>query len=212
MNGEPRLSNFDANRRSMLDDGSVGEVVLIRHGETEWSKTRRHTSSTDLPLTPVGERQAKALGPSLAARRFAAVLSSPRQRARRTAELAGLTISAVDDDLAEWNYGRYEGLTTEEIRYVQPDWLLWKDGCPDGESPDQAGTRMDRVLMRVGLLLASGDVALVGHGHALRVLAARWLGLPPSHGRLLRLDTATLSALGFEHGSQVVSRWNAPVA
>jgi broad specificity phosphatase PhoE len=189
----------------------MGEVVLVRHGETEWSKAHRHTSSTDLPLTPAGERQAQALAPALAGRRFAAVLSSPRQRARRTAELAGLPVTAIDHDLAEWQYGRYEGLTTAEIRSTRPDWLLWTDGCPDGESPAQVGARVDRVLARVRTLLTGGDVALVGHGHALRVVAARWLGLPPPDGRLLRLDTATLSTLGFEHEWEVVLRWNAPV-
>src|SRR5688572_10781481 len=150
----------------MVDDGPVGEVVLVRHGENEWSRAHRHTSSTDLPLTPEGERQAKALGPALAARRFVAVLSSPRQRARRTAALAGLTISAVDDDLAEWNYGEYEGMTTAEIRQTRPDWLLWTHGCPDGESPDQAGARLDRVLTRVVPLLAVGYVAVRRHAPA----------------------------------------------
>ena len=190
----------------------MGEVVLIRHGETEWSAARRHTSFTDLPLTSAGEQQAKALAPALAGRRFAAVFSSPRQRARRTAELAGLTISAVDDDLAEWDYGQYEGLTTEEIRRKDPNWVLWTDGCPGGESPAQVGARVDRVLMRVRPILESGDVALVGHGHTSRVVGARWIGLPPAHGRLLRLDTATLSVLGFEHEWEVLSRWNAGVS
>lgn len=189
----------------------MGDVFLVRHGETEWSKAHRHTSSTDLPLTAAGERQARALAPALAGRRFAAVLSSPRQRARRTAELGGLPVTAVVEDLAEWDYGQYEGLTTDEIRRTRPDWLLWTDGCPGGESPAEVGGRIDRVLAGVGALLAGGDVALVGHGHALRVLAARWLGLWPTEGRLLRLDTGTLSTLGLEHESRVVVRWNAPV-
>jgi probable phosphoglycerate mutase len=196
----------------MPDDGPVGDVILIRHGETEWSAAGRHTSYTDLALTPTGERQARALTPRLAGRRFAAVLSSPRQRAWRTAELAGLTVSAIEDDLAEWNYGRYEGLTTVEIRRTRPDWVLWTDGCPDGESPAQVGARVDRVLTRIRPLLADGDVALLGHGHTLRVVGARWIGLAPGQGRLLRLDTATLSTLGFEHESEVVLRWNAPVS
>ena len=194
----------------MTDDVRMGDLVLVRHGETEWSRAHRHTSSTDLALTPTGDRQARALAPALAGRPFAAVLSSPRQRATRTAELAGLTVTAVDHDLAEWNYGQYEGLTTDEIRRTRPDWLLWTDGCPDGESPAQIGARIDRVLARVRPLLTGADVALVGHGHALRVVAARWIGLPPSDGRLLRLDTATLSTLGFEHEREVILRWNAP--
>jgi probable phosphoglycerate mutase len=193
-------------------DVVVGDVVLLRHGETEWSAVGRHTSYTDLPLTPAGDRQATALAPALAGRHFVAVLSSPRQRARRTAELAGLTVSAVEDDLAEWNYGRYEGRTAAEIRRTDPNWVLWTDGCPDGESPLQVGARVDRVLSRVRPLLAGGDVALVGHGHALRVVGARWIGLVPAHGRLLRLDTATLSVLGFEHEAEVVLRWNSPVS
>jgi probable phosphoglycerate mutase len=189
----------------------MGNVVLVRHGETEWSRTHRHTSYTDLPLTPAGERQAEALAPALAGRRFAAVFSSPRQRALRTADLAGLAVTAVDDGLIEWDYGEYEGLTTQEIRTNRPDWNLWTDGCPGGESPEQVGARLDAVLARVRPLLDQGDVALVGHGHALRVLGARWAGLPPSAGRVLRLDTATLSELGFEHEWEVILRWNAPV-
>jgi len=188
----------------------MAEVVLVRHGETEWSRAGRHTSFTDLPLTPEGERQAHALAPALASRPFVALLSSPRRRARDTARLAGLTISSVDDDLAEWDYGDYEGLTTEEIHRHRPDWLLWTDGCPGGESPEQVEKRFDRVVERLGSLANAGDVAVVGHGHALRVLAARWVGLPAAAGRLLRLDTATLSALGFEHTSRVVLQWNAP--
>jgi broad specificity phosphatase PhoE len=188
----------------------MGDIILIRHGETEWSRTHRHTSYTDLPLTAEGERQAKALGRALSGRRFVAVLSSPRQRARRTAELAGLTVTAIDDDLVEWNYGEYEGVTTEEIRRSRPGWTLWTDGCPGGESPEQVAARVDRVLQRVRPLLEQGDVALVGHGHCLRVLGARWVGLPPSAGGLLRLDTATLSGLGFEREQQVIQRWNNP--
>jgi probable phosphoglycerate mutase len=189
----------------------MGIIVLVRHGETEWSKAHRHTSYTDLPLTPVGERQAKALAPALADRRFVAVISSPRQRARRTAELAGLAVTTVDDGLVEWDYGEYEGLTTAEVRATRPGWQLWTDGCPGGESPEQVGARLDPVLARVRPLLDGGDVALVGHGHALRVLGARWVGLPPSAGKLLRLDTATLSELGFEHEWEVLQQWNSPV-
>jgi broad specificity phosphatase PhoE len=189
----------------------MGDVVLIRHGETEWSRTHRHTSYTDLPLTPEGERQARALARALAGQRFVAVISSPRQRALRTAELAGLTVTAIDEDLVEWDYGEYEGVTTEEVRRSRPGWTLWTDGCPGGESPEQIGARVDRLLGRVHPLLARGDVALVGHGHCLRVVGARWVGLPPSGGALLRLDTATLSRLGYEREQRVILRWNLPV-
>ena len=171
----------------------------------------RHTSYTDLELIPDGEQQARALGPALAHRTFAAVVSSPRKRALRTAELAGLDVTEVDDDLVEWDYGEYEGVTTAEVHRTRPDWQLWRDGCPGGESPDQVGARLDRVLAAAVPALDAGDVALVGHGHALRVAGARWVGLPPSGGGLLRLDTATLSVLGHEHGNQVIRRWNAPV-
>ncbi len=183
-------------------------VVLVRHGQTEWSPIGRHPSATDLPLTPAGDEEARSLAPMLRAHRFAAVLSSPRQRARRTAELAGLTVTAVDDDLAEWNYGEYEGLTSAEINSGRPGWDLWADGCPGGETPTDVGARLDQVVGRVRTLLADGDVAVVGHGHALRVLAARWVGLPAAGGALLRLDTATVSTLGYEHDRPVVVRWN----
>jgi probable phosphoglycerate mutase len=188
----------------------MGDVVLVRHGETEWSAIGRHTSHTDLDLTDTGQEQALFLGARLVDRKFAAVLSSPRRRALRTAELAGLTVTAVDDDLAEWDYGEYEGVTTEQIQAQRPDWSLWTDGGPGGESPGQITVRVDRLLARVRPLLARGDVALVGHGHCLRVVAARWVGLPASGGGLLGLDTATLSELGFEHGAPVVQRWNNP--
>ena len=188
----------------------MAEIVLVRHGQTSWSASHRHTSYTDLELTPEGERQARQLGTALGGRRFAAVLSSPRRRAVRTAQLAGLSVTEVDDDLAEWNYGAYEGLTTAQIRQQRPDWLLWTHACPDGESPEQVGSRLDRVLRRVSALLDRGDVALVAHGHCLRVAGARWIGLPPSGGGLLRLDTATISVLGHEHERPVIRRWNAP--
>ncbi|WFF05204.1 histidine phosphatase family protein [Micromonospora sp. WMMD1076] len=188
----------------------MNEILLIRHGETTWSAAHRHTSYTDLELTADGERQARALAPLLAVRRFARVLSSPRQRATRTAALAGLTVDAIEPDLAEWNYGEYEGRTTADIQAERPGWTIWTDGGPGGESPEQVGARLDRVLDRVASLLEDGDVALVGHGHSLRVLGARWIGLPPSAGALLRLDTATLSVLGHEHGRRVVRRWNLP--
>ncbi|WP_089154010.1 histidine phosphatase family protein [Micromonospora sp. NBS 11-29] len=188
----------------------MNEILLIRHGETTWSASHRHTSYTDLELTPDGERQARALAPLLAGRRFVRVLSSPRQRATRTAHLAGLTVDATDPDLAEWHYGEYEGRTTAAIHEERPDWSVWTDGGPGGESPEQVGARLDRVLDRVAPLLERGTVALVGHGHSLRVLGARWIGLPPSAGALLRLDTATLSVLGHEHGRRVIQRWNLP--
>ncbi|GAA4602863.1 putative phosphoglycerate mutase [Actinoplanes octamycinicus] len=185
------------------------EIVLIRHGQTEWSANGRHTSFTDLELTGEGEAQARRAGERLGGRRFAAVLSSPRRRALRTAELAGLTVTEVTEDLAEWNYGEYEGITTKEIRAGRPDWSLWAHGCPGGESPAEVGARLDRVLARAREL--DGDVALVGHGHSLRVAGARWVGLPPSAGGLLKLDTATLSTLGFEHAvDPVLTSWNAP--
>jgi probable phosphoglycerate mutase len=191
--------------------GDVAEIVLIRHGQTEWSANGRHTSYTDLPLTPEGERQAAKVGEALAGVHFAAVLCSPRQRAVRTAEIAGLAITALDEDLVEWNYGEYEGVRTAEIRQTRPDWDLWRDGCPGGETPERVGARLDRVLARASEWLGEGHVALVGHGHALRVAGARWVGLPPSAGGLLALDTATLSILGYERERQVLRRWNGPV-
>ncbi|ROT29579.1 histidine phosphatase family protein [Micromonospora sp. HM5-17] len=189
----------------------MGEIVLVRHGETTWSASHRHTSYTDLELTADGERQAREIAAELADRRFAAVLSSPRRRARRTAELAGLTVTETVEDLTEWHYGSYEGLTTAQIRHRAPGWQLWTDGCPGGESPEQVAERLDRVLARARARLEVGDVALVGHGHSLRVAGARWIGLPASAGGLLRLDTATVSVLGHEHGRPVILRWNSPV-
>ncbi|MEU4561232.1 histidine phosphatase family protein [Actinoplanes sp. NPDC023936] len=188
----------------------MAEIVLVRHGQTEWSANGRHTSYTDLELTPEGERQARAVAARLAGRSFAAVLASPRKRALRTAELAGLTVTEVTEDLAEWNYGEYEGVTTKQIRETRPDWSLWTDGCPGGESPEQVGARLDRVLAKARELAERGDVALVAHGHCLRVTGARWVGLPPSAGGLLKLDTGTLSTLGFEHAvDPVIASWNA---
>ncbi|MEV0005328.1 histidine phosphatase family protein [Micromonospora sp. NPDC050980] len=188
----------------------MNEILLVRHGETTWSASHRHTSYTDLELTADGERQARALAPLLAGRRFVRVLSSPRRRATRTAHLAGLVVDATDPDLAEWNYGEYEGRTTAAITEERPGWTIWSDGGPGGESPDEVAARLDRVLDRIAPLLERGSVALVGHGHSLRVLGARWIGLPPSAGGLLRLDTATLSVLGHEHDRRVIRRWNLP--
>ncbi|BCJ30424.1 histidine phosphatase family protein [Actinocatenispora sera] len=189
----------------------MAEIVLIRHGETAWSASGQHTSVTDLPLTERGERQASDLATTLARRRFTAVYSSPRIRAQRTAQLAGLAVTTLDDDLAEWNYGDYEGRTTADIHTEVPDWDLWTDGAPGGEKPAEVGARLDRVLQRAREQLCDGDVALVAHGHALRVAGARWIGLAASCGGLLKLDTGTLSTLGFEHGRPVITSWNATV-
>lgn len=186
----------------------MNEIVLVRHGETEWSASGRHTGRTDVPLTAQGERQAKALIPLLEGRDFALVLSSPLQRAVRTAELAGLPDVELDPDLQEWDYGAYEGLTTAEIRERRPGWFLWRDGVPDGETLHDVGARADRAIARIRQGLSQGDVAVVAHGHFLRVLAARWVGLDPSCGAHLALDTATVSSLGFEHAEPVIRRWN----
>jgi probable phosphoglycerate mutase len=185
----------------------VSEVVLVRHGETEWSRSGQHTGTTDLPLLPEGEEQARAVAPKLAGREFALVLTSPMQRARRTAQLAGFGDAAQpDDDLRERNYGEYEGRTTKEIRVERPGWSLWVDGSPGGETLAEAGARADRVMGRA--LAADGDVALFAHGHILRILAARWIGLPPEHGGSFALDTASLSELGFERENRVLVQWN----
>lgn len=188
----------------------MAEIVMIRHGQTEWSANGRHTSYTDLALTAVGEEQARQVAGLLDGRRFAAVLCSPRRRARRTAELAGLPVTETCEDLAEWNYGRYEGITSAEIHQDRPGWSLWTDGAPDGESPGDLSVRLDRLLARVASMLADGDVALIGHGHSLRVAGARWVGLPVSAGALLHLDTATVSRLGHEHDIPVILSWNTP--
>lgn len=193
----------------MLFTGGMREIVLIRHGQTEWSASGRHTSVTDLALTPDGERRAAALSTRLAGRSFGLVLTSPRTRARATARLAGLSGAVVDDNLAEWSYGAYEGLTTPQIREADPSWTVWTGVSPDGESAAQVGARADRVLERVRPVLPAADACLVGHGHMLRVIAARWLGLPPKDGALFKLETATLSVLGFERENPVLSAWNA---
>ena len=191
----------------------MSEVVLIRHGETEWSLSGRHTGRTDLPLTEHGEAQARALAPVLAGEQFALVLTSPLARAWRTAELAGLTGPEVDDDLVEWDYGAYEGLTTAEISAeLGRPWTIFGDGVPagTGETVAQVGARTDAVLARIAPVVAGGKpVALVAHGHLLRVLAARWLGLPPDSGALFQLDAASLSRLGYEHDRPVLNLWNA---
>jgi broad specificity phosphatase PhoE len=182
-------------------------VILVRHGETEWSLSGQHTSRTDVPLTNAGREAARRLGARLAGREFALVLTSPRSRARDTCAEAGLgDVARVDDDLVEWDYGSYEGLTTPEIRVDHPGWLLWEDGVPGGETARQVAARADRVIERA--IAADGDVALFAHGHVLRVLGARWLGLPPERGGSLALETASLSELGFEHENRVIWRWN----
>ena len=184
-------------------------VYLARHGETAWSLTGQHTGLTDLPLTERGEQNARALGERLSGLKFATVFTSPLQRAARTCELAGFgAVAEVDRDLLEWDYGQYEGRRTDEIHVERPEWQLFRDGCPGGESPDQVGARADRVLSRVRGVRA--DVLLFSSGHFMRVLAARWLGLEPSAGRYLLLSTASLSALGYEHNlSQPAIRlWN----
>ncbi len=181
-------------------------VFLVRHGETEWSRSGRHTSVTDLPLTPDGERVAASLRERLAGESFDLVLTSPRQRARRTAELAGFPDAEVDDDLVEWNYGDYEGITTAEIRETVPGWTVWDDPVPNGETAAEVATRLDRVNAR--LAAVPGDVLVFGHSHALRGLTARWLELDVTEGRHFVLNTATLSTLGWDRGSPAVLRWN----
>jgi len=180
----------------------------VRHGETEWSAAGRHTGRTDVPLTARGERQAKAVIPLLEGRQFALTLASPLRRAARTAEIAGLPDIELDDDLQEWDYGVYEGLTTAQIRERRPGWFLWRDGVVGGELLADVAARADRVIARIRPALDSGGVAVVAHGHFLRVLAARWVRLDPSCGAHLALDTATVSVLGFEHAEPVIRRWN----
>ena len=184
-------------------------VHLARHGETAWSLAGRHTGLTDLPLTERGERDARRLGERLAGMKFARVFTSPLQRAARTCELAGFGAAAeVDRDLVEWNYGEYEGRTTKEIRAERLDWQLFRDGCPGGESPQAIGARADRVVGRARAV--GGDVLIFSSGHLLRVFAARWLGLEAAAGRYLLLGTASLSALGYEHGlaEPVIRLWD----
>jgi broad specificity phosphatase PhoE len=181
-------------------------IYLARHGETAWSLSGQHTGLTDLPLTERGERNAAALGERLRGLTFVKVLTSPLQRAARTCELAGFgAVAEADRNLFEWNYGQYEGRRTAQIHAERPDWQLFRDGCPGGETPEQIGARADRVVSRVRAI--QGDVLLFSSGHFLRVLAARWLGLEPGAGRFFLLSTASLSALGYEHNlSQPVIR------
>ena len=186
-------------------------IVLVRHGETEWSRSGQHTGRTDIPLTEEGERDSTALGAALRDRRFVLVLTSPLSRAAETARLAGFgDVAQVRDDLREWDYGEYEGRKTVDIRKERPGWTVWTGGVPGGETAAEVGARADRVIEE--LRSADGDCLIFGHGHGLRVLAARWLGLEPEDGRLFALDPATISVLGYERETPVVRLWNEPVS
>lgn len=183
------------------------ELWLARHGETEWSAAKRHTGRTDIPLTPTGERQAAALGRSLACRRFASVLCSPLRRARETCRLAGYgEMASLSEDLMEWDYGIYEGKTTQEIRQEQSDWSIWTMSVPQGETIEQVSCRAQRVIQQASTV--DGPVAIFAHAHILRILTACWLDLPPEAGRLFVLGTASVSILGYERETRVISRWN----
>jgi len=182
------------------------ELWLIRHGETEWSRSGAHTGLSDIPLTAAGRDEAAALGRYLGLRQFALVLVSPLERARETCRLAGQDNALIDPDLREWDYGDYEGRTTPQIQAERPAWSLWTDGVPRGETAVQVAERAERAIARA--LPAAGDVALFAHGHILRVLAARWLGLPPQDGSLFALGTAAVSTLGYERQTRVITRWN----
>ena len=194
----------------------MGELILLRHGETEWSLDGKHTGRTDIPLTARGEAAAKALEPLLSRRDIVAAFTSPARRAVTTAAFAGLSNAQPDPDLWEWDYGGYEGLTTPQIQETRPGWYLWRDGVipgnasHTGETIEQVAQRTERVLARATPLLAGGNVALVAHGHVLRVLTACYLRQPPAEGRLFRLDTGTVSTLGTEHAEPVITSWNVP--
>ncbi len=194
----------------------MGELILVRHGQTEWSAAGKHTGRTDVQLTVNGEAEAAALAPALARRQIRAAFVSPASRAERTAELAGLSSAKPDPDLQEWDYGGYDGMTAAQISAQRPGWYLWRDGiipgdaAHPGEALDEVGARADAVLARVHPLLPDGNVALLSHGHFLRVLIARWLRLEPVGGRLFRLETGTFSVLGAEHGEPVIKSLNEP--
>ena len=186
---------------------AAAQIAVVRHGQTEWSLNGRHTGTTDIPLTDEGRAEAHASAPLVQAMPIDRIVCSPLQRARETCALLDLGLEpTIDPDLVEWNYGVYEGITTKEIRETVPDWTVWFGGCPDGETPDQVATRVDRVI--AGAREAGGTTLVVAHGHVLRVLTARWLGLAPQDGRFFRLDTATVSLLGWERETPVVLRWN----
>jgi broad specificity phosphatase PhoE len=185
----------------------VTEIVLVRHGETEWSKAGRHTGRTDIPLTDRGRREAEAVGAALRDRRFERVLTSPLSRAADTCRLAGFgDVAEPRDELMEWDYGAYEGLKTVDIRKERPGWALWDDGVPEGEAAAEVGARVDQVIAELRGL--DGDALVFAHGHVLRVFAARWLGLEPAAGRLFALDPATISVLGYERETPVIRVWN----
>jgi len=186
-------------------------VFAVRHGETAWSLSGQHTGTTDIPLTQSGRRLAERMRPVLAKEAFALVLCSPMQRARETCALAGLggDRAVIDPDLAEWNYGRYEGLTPKQIHEGAPGWLIFRDGCPRGEAPEEVGARVDRVIARARA--ANADVALFAHGHVLRVFVARWIGLPAGSGQHFLLDTGTLCILGYYRDIPAVRVWNGPL-
>ena len=185
----------------------MSEIVVVRHGETAWSTAGKHTGRTDVPLTEQGRARARHVGTELAGRDFELVLCSPLRRARETCELAGFgDVAVICNDLHEWDYGEYEGLTTPEIRERRPDWNLWRDGCPDGETPSQVGGRADRVLAR--LREAGGDRAAFAHGHILRVLTARWLRMEVAAGARFALGAGGVSVLGYERETEVVVHWN----
>jgi broad specificity phosphatase PhoE len=184
------------------------QIHLVRHGETEWSRSGQHTGRTDLPLTELGRRQAEAIGERLRAHRWAFVLTSSASRAADTARLAGFPDAERTTDLMEWDYGQFEGRTTAQIRETLAGWSIWKGPWPDGETPEQVGDRVDRVIARCLAPDVTGDSLLFAHGHVLRVLAARWLGQSPRAGARYALRTATLSVLGWEHSTSVIEQWN----
>jgi broad specificity phosphatase PhoE len=187
-----------------------GQIILLRHGETEWSRSGQHTGRTDLPLTEHGEQQARTLAGRFAEHPPVLVLASPKQRAQRTAELAGLRVDRIEDDLVEWDYGEFEGLTTSTIRETWPGWTVWNGPVPGGETIEQVAARANKVLQSVTPALERGDVVLVGHGHALRVLTACWLGLEPQAGALFVLDAGSVSLLGHEREVRVLKGLNSP--
>ena len=203
-------SPVDRGRQRLSLKETKVNVLAIRHGETAWSLSGQHTGTTDIPLTENGRRLAKRMRPVLAKEEFSLVFCSPMQRARETCGLAGLGDTAVvDADLAKWNYGQYEGLTPQQIHKDRPGWLIFRDGCPGGEMPEQVGARVDRVIPRARA--ANGDVALFAHGHVLRVLAARWIGLPAASGQHFLLDTGTLCVFGYYRDIPAVRVWNGPL-